>query len=68
MGSIEFVIFQKNWNRLTFWLKYNPDQFEIVGSNRGVNQDPKGIYGRGSFLNGKEAYRRLFIQNRKPIK
>jgi hypothetical protein len=50
---------------ITFLDRYNPKQFEIVGSNRGVDQDPKGIYGRGSFLNGKETFKRLFIKNKK---
>lgn len=50
---------------VSFMDKYNPDQFEILGSNRGVNQDPNGIYGRGSYLNGKETFKRLFIRNKK---
>lgn len=50
---------------ITFLDKYNPEQFEIVGSNRGVDQDPNGIYGRGSFLNGKETFKRIFIKNKK---
>ncbi|MCL5675547.1 MAG: adenine-specific methyltransferase EcoRI family protein [Patescibacteria group bacterium] len=45
--------------------RYNPDQFEIVGSNRGVDQDPNRVYGRGSFLNGRETFKRLFIKNKK---
>ena len=49
---------------ITFLEKYNPDQFEIVGSNRGVDQDSEGVYGRGSHLNGKETFKRLFIRNR----
>jgi hypothetical protein len=49
---------------VTFLEKYNPDQFEIVGSNRGVDQDPNGIYGRGSHLNGKETFKRIFIRNK----
>lgn len=49
---------------ITFLDKYNPNQFEIVGSNRGVDQDPKGIYGRGSYLNGKETFKRLFIKKK----
>jgi hypothetical protein len=49
---------------VTFLNKYNPDQFEIVGSNRGVGQDPNGVYGRGSILNGKETFKRLFIRSR----
>ncbi|KAA6307411.1 hypothetical protein EZS27_040919, partial [termite gut metagenome] len=36
--------------------------FKLVGSNRGVDQDPNGVYGRGSYLNGKETFKRLFIQ------
>lgn len=50
---------------ITFLDKYNPEQFEIIGSNRGVDQDPNGIYGRGSFLNNKETFKRLFIKNMK---
>lgn len=50
---------------ITFLDKYNPEQFEIVGSNRGVDQDPSGVYGRGSHLNGKEKFKRLFIRNKK---
>lgn len=51
---------------VTFLDKYNPEQFEIIGSNRGIDQDPKGTYGRGSYLNGKETFKRLFIRNKKP--
>lgn len=47
---------------VTFLEQHNPDQFAIVGSNRGIDQDPKGVYGRGSYLNGKETFKRLFIQ------
>jgi len=47
---------------VTFLDKYNPEQFEIIGSNRGVDQDLNGVYGRGSFLNGKETFKRLFIR------
>lgn len=53
---------------VTFLDKYNPEQFEIVGSNRGIGQDPNGIYGRGSFLDGKETFKRLFIRNKKMAK
>lgn len=53
---------------ITFLDKYNPNQFEIIGSNRGINQDPKGVYGRGSFINGKETFKRLFIRNKKVYK
>jgi hypothetical protein len=47
---------------VTFLDKYNPEQFELLGSNRGVDQDPNGIYGRGSLINGKETFKRLFIK------
>lgn len=50
---------------VSFFDKYNPDQFEILGSNRGVDQDPNKIYGRGSYLNGKEVYKRIFIKHKK---
>ena len=50
---------------VTFLEQYNPEQFEIIGSNRGVDQDPKGVYGRGSHLNGKETFKRIFIRNKK---
>ncbi len=49
---------------VTFLDKYNPDQFELVGSNRDVDQDPSRVYGRGSMLNGKETFKRLFIKRR----
>lgn len=50
---------------ITFLNKYNPEQFEIIGCNRGVDQDPNKVYGRGSFLNEKETFKRLFIRNKK---
>lgn len=50
---------------ITFLDKYNPDQFEILGSNRDVAQDPAGVYGRGSYLNGKETFKRLFVRNKR---
>lgn len=49
---------------ITFLDKHNPNQFEILGSNRGVDQDPKGVYGRSAFINGKEVFKRLFIRKR----
>ena len=49
---------------VTFLDKWNPEQFELIGSNRGVDQDPNGIYGRGSYLNGKETFKRLFIRRK----
>lgn len=53
---------------ISFLDKYSPEQFEIIGSNRGIDQDPKGIYGRGSFISGKETFKRLFIRHRKTTK
>jgi len=53
---------------ISFLDKYNPEQFEILGCNSGVEQDPNGIYGRGSYLNGKETFKRLFIRHRHPTK
>jgi hypothetical protein len=50
---------------VSFLDKYNPDQFELIGSNRGVDQDPKGVYGRGSHVNGKETFKRVFIKYKK---
>ena len=50
---------------ITFLDKYNPEQFELIGSNRGIDQDPDGIYGRGSFLNGKETFKRIFIKHKR---
>jgi hypothetical protein len=50
---------------VTFLDKYNPEQFEIIGSNRGIDQDRNGVYGRGSYLNGKETFKRLFIRNKR---
>lgn len=51
---------------ITFLDKYNAEQFEMVGSNRGVDQDPNGIYGKSSMVKGKETFKRLFIRNRNP--
>jgi hypothetical protein len=49
---------------ISFLDKYNPEQFEILGSNRGVDQDSSGVYGRGTMLNGKETFKRLFIRRK----
>ncbi len=53
---------------ISFLEKYNPEQFEILGCNRGVNQDSLGVYGRGSLLGGKETFKRLFIRNKQVSK
>lgn len=50
---------------VSFLERYSPDQFEIVGSNRGINQDPNKVYGRSSYLNGKEIFKRIFIKHKK---
>jgi len=52
---------------ITFLDKYNPTQFEILGANQGVDQDPNKIYGRGSYLNGRSTFKRIFIRHRKPV-
>lgn len=53
---------------VSFLDKYNPEQFELIGSNRGIDQDPKGIYGRGSYINSKETFKRVFIRHKKSKK
>ena len=50
---------------INFLDKYNPEQFEIIGANRGVSQDPNGIFGRSTYVNGKETFKRLFIKHKK---
>lgn len=50
---------------ISFMDKYSSEQFEIVGANRGVAQDPNGIYGRSTYVNGKETFKKLFIKHRK---
>ena len=52
---------------VSFLSKYNPDQFELVGSNRGIGQDPNGVYGRGSYLKGKETFKRIFIRHKEKV-
>lgn len=47
---------------VNFLASYNPDKFIILGSNRGRSQCPNRYYGRSSFLNGKETYKRIFIK------
>jgi len=50
---------------INFLDKYNPDQFEIVGANRGVNQDSSGVFGRSTYIENKETFKRLFIKHKK---
>lgn len=49
---------------ITFLDKYNPDQFEILGIDRYVADNPKP--GKRFNLNGKEVYARILIRNRHP--
>ena len=61
---------------ISFMDKYNPEQFEIIGFDYGVNQGlhpalimPKweGKLDRG-YVNGHRMYSRILIRNRKPQK
>ena len=49
---------------ITFLDHYNPNQFDIIGCNRDVDQDPTGYFGRSTLLGGKETFKRIFIQRR----
>ena len=49
---------------ITFLDKYNPDQFEILGIDRYVADNPKP--GKRFDLKGKEVYARILIRNRHP--
>lgn len=48
---------------ITFLDKYNPDQFEIIGIDRYVEDNPN--YGKRFTINGKEVYARILIRNKK---
>lgn len=52
---------------ITFLDKYNPKQFDLLGSNRGVDQDENKVYGRGSNLGNKETFKRLFIRRKQGV-
>ena len=47
---------------ITFMDKYNPEQFEIVGLDRYVKDNPH--YGHRFELNGKETYARILIRRK----
>ncbi len=47
---------------ITFMGKYNPDQFEIVGLDRYVEDNPH--YGHRFKINGKETYARILIRRK----
>ncbi|MDO4228507.1 MAG: adenine-specific methyltransferase EcoRI family protein [Capnocytophaga sp.] len=48
---------------ITFLDKCNPDQFEILGIDRYIEDNPN--YGKRFSLNGKEVYARIIIKNKK---
>ena len=48
---------------ITFLDKYNPEQFELIGLDRYVDDNPN--YGRRFKINGKEIYARILIKNKK---
>jgi len=47
---------------ITFLDKHNPDQFEIIGIDRYVEDNPK--YGHRFTINGKEIYARILIKRK----
>lgn len=49
---------------ITFLDKYNPEQFEIKGIDRYVQDNPN--YGHRFTLKGKEVYARILIRNKHP--
>ena len=49
---------------IIFLDRYCPEQFEILGSNRGIDQDAEGVYGRSAYVDGVEVFKRLFIRRR----
>jgi len=44
---------------ITFLDKYNPEQFEIIGSRKGTD-------GKNLAINGRCPYFRILIRNRRP--
>lgn len=62
---------------ITFLTKYNPQQFELLGSQRwSKSKELLEVYtgqcispenDKKTLINGKETYDRLFIRNRKPV-
>lgn len=47
---------------ITFLDKYNPTQFEILGIDRYIEDNPN--YGKRFSINGKEVYARIIIKNK----
>jgi predicted RNA methylase len=52
---------------LNFIDKYNPEQFEIVGSSAWRGQDSSGVYGRQVVLDGKVTFSRLFVKAKSEV-
>ena len=50
---------------ITFIDKYNPDQFEIVGLDRYVPDNPR--FGHRFTINGRETYARVLIKHRRKM-
>lgn len=51
---------------ITFLDKYSPNQFEIIGIDRYVEDNPN--YGRRFTIDDKETYARVLIKNKRPQK
>lgn len=51
---------------ITFLDKYSPNQFEIIGIDRYVEDNPN--YGKRFTIDNKETYARVLIKNKKPQK
>ena len=49
---------------ITFLDKYNPEQFEIIGIDRYVEDNP--FPGKRFTINNKEIYARILIRNKHP--
>lgn len=49
---------------ITFLDKYNPKQFELIGIDRYVEDNPN--FGKRFTINGKEIYARILIKNKNP--
>lgn len=47
---------------ITFIDKYNPDQFEIIGIDRYLENNPN--YGKRFSIDGNEIYARVIIRNK----
>ena len=51
---------------ITFLDKFNPEQFELIGLDRYVEDNPN--YGRRFSINGRETYARILIRNKNNLK